>query len=406
VTDRTIPRVSITGSVIDDHGGWAYTTFLADAGETFWPAFDGETPEESADWGWFTPEEMKALPLHPGFKLMLSKILAAENDNATSKSFDVNEMRRDVAQADQERAHQLTQAREDRQDAHERDITDATDEMLDEFSPDITKVGPHGYIHGWIKVDPGDVSLIEGRVRAPGYDCSLTRHTSNGQLDPERERLHRQIISKILNNHQSHQHPVATFFGGGTASGKSTALKIPDGDVHVDADEIKAQLPEYQQMLKDHDPRAAAFVHDESKLIATRAYNDALNNQLNVTYDSTGGGRYGTIQSRLNRARNAGYRIDAKYATVDTDEAVRREHARAAVTGRYVPEDVVRSTHSVVTNTFRRALDDNLFDSAELWDTNDAKPKLVGSKVPGSDWQVHNQDAWRAFSNKSEWWQS
>lgn len=405
------PAIRITSSVTDDHGGWAYTTFLADAGETFWPSFDGETPEESANWGWFTAEEMKTLPLHPGLKLALPTLLLSSTDTtirngSVVKTAVIDDAKRSVVQAGQAQYENQRREREAKTEVHEREVADAIDETLAEFQPSVTKVGPHGYIHGWIKVGPDDVSPVEGKVRAPGYDCSLTRHTSDGRLDPEREQLHRRIIAKVLANHQQQDYPVATFFGGGTAAGKSTALTVSGGDVHVDADEIKAQLPEYQEMLKSADPRAAAFVHDESKFIAARAYNDALKNHLNVTYDSTGTGRYGLIQDRLAKAREAGYRVDAKYVTVDTDEAVRRERNRAAVTGRHVPESVVRDTHSSVTNTFRRALDDNLFDMAELWDTNGKQPKLVGSKEAGEAWRVRDPDAWRAFSNKSEWWQS
>ena len=75
----TLPSsVAVGQPVADDHGGWAYTTFLADAAEPFWPPFDGETPEESANWGWFTAAELRDLDLHPGFRKMLPKLLASE----------------------------------------------------------------------------------------------------------------------------------------------------------------------------------------------------------------------------------------------------------------------------------------------------------------------------------------
>ena len=101
---REVPSVHVTGSVTDDHGGWAYTTFLADAGETFWPSFDGSTPEESAGWGWFTPEEMKALPLHPGLKAILPKLLASDANAGIINNMDTAEkqLRRQVGLDGQE----------------------------------------------------------------------------------------------------------------------------------------------------------------------------------------------------------------------------------------------------------------------------------------------------------------
>lgn len=80
MNDDQPPAIRIGNSFTDDHGGWAYTTFIADADELFWPSFDGETPDESANWGWFTLEEMKRIKLHPGFKNTLPKVAAAERE--------------------------------------------------------------------------------------------------------------------------------------------------------------------------------------------------------------------------------------------------------------------------------------------------------------------------------------
>jgi predicted ABC-type ATPase len=295
---------------------------------------------------------------------------------------------------------------------HGLDLTDMRVEPLPGFNvvpmkmPAVVKVGPEGYVHGWIHVGPEDVLPPHGAIRAPHYDCSLSRHASGGRLSPEREQLHRQIIAGILDHHRQAASPVATFFGGGTASGKSSVLKPADGDVHIDADQIKEQLPEYREMLKNGDSRAAMFTHDESKLIAARVMSNAIKHGMSFTFDSTGTGRYEAMQRRFNEAREAGYHVAAKYVTADTEKAVRRAAARAKETGRVVPESVVRDTHTSVTNTFRRALDDGLFDSAELHDNNGKSPKMAGSLKPGGAWQVRDPAAWKAFSNKSEWWRS
>lgn len=64
--------------VVDDHGKWAYTTYIADAPKAFWPSFDGSTPEETVDWGWFTRDEMQDLDLHPAFEAKLDELLRIE----------------------------------------------------------------------------------------------------------------------------------------------------------------------------------------------------------------------------------------------------------------------------------------------------------------------------------------
>jgi 8-oxo-dGTP pyrophosphatase MutT (NUDIX family) len=56
--------VEVVDELVDDHGGWTYTTVLAQA--------DTELPvhaldQESTDVRWVMLPEVEALPLHPGF---------------------------------------------------------------------------------------------------------------------------------------------------------------------------------------------------------------------------------------------------------------------------------------------------------------------------------------------------
>jgi 8-oxo-dGTP diphosphatase len=56
--------VTVLGELVDDHGGWTYTTVLASAGsELPVHALD----RESTDVRWVPVDGVVALPLHPGF---------------------------------------------------------------------------------------------------------------------------------------------------------------------------------------------------------------------------------------------------------------------------------------------------------------------------------------------------
>ena len=232
---------------------------------------------------------------------------------------------------------------------------------------------------------------------------SLEKHTRpDGTLTPERAALHRQIVDGILAGHQPQEHPVATFFGGGPAAGKSTALKATHEDsAHIDSDEIKARLPEYQQMLDAKDPKAAEYVHEESSKIAKQAVSEAQKRHVNFTWDGTGDNDVAKLAGKVNGARNAGYMAEGKYVTTGTDEAVRRAKARAAATGRHVPEEFIRQTHAAVSDTYAKAARMGLFDKTELWDTSGKAPKLVAHKEPGGKFTVADQAAWQAFVDKA-----
>jgi predicted ABC-type ATPase/2'-5' RNA ligase len=233
---------------------------------------------------------------------------------------------------------------------------------------------------------------------------TLEKYTRpDGTFTPERAALHKKIIDDILAGHQPQEHPVATFFGGGPASGKSTALTSthPDSAL-IDADAIKARLPEYQQMLDAKDPRAASYVHGESSHVAKQAVKEAQKRHLNFTWDGTGDSDIAKLAGKVNDARNAGYATEGKYVTVGTDEAVRRAEARAKATGRHVPEEFIRQTHASVSDTYGKAAKMGLFDHTELWDTSGHAPKLVAHKEPGGKFTVHDPAAWRAFLDKAK----
>jgi 8-oxo-dGTP diphosphatase len=66
-----LPPHTITHVQSDDHGGWAYHTVHGQVAGQFDPRRDMLDPAygtpEGQDHGWFTPEEIDQLPLHPGF---------------------------------------------------------------------------------------------------------------------------------------------------------------------------------------------------------------------------------------------------------------------------------------------------------------------------------------------------
>lgn len=254
--------------------------------------------------------------------------------------------------------------------------------------PNATKVGPKGYIHGWIHV--GDAV------------DSLGMHTdSGGNVTAKRAALHDKLINATLAGHESEEHPVATFLGGGPASGKTSVMRDTKGMV-IAADDLKFQLPEYKKMLKNRDKRAAAFTHEESSHMTGNLVKEASKRKVSFILDGLGDSGIDKLTKKVEGIRATGHRVDAKYVTVDTEEAVRRAKARAQKTGFLVPETSMRASHAAVSRTFKAAIDRNLFDRAELWDNNGREPKLIGRKLPDGPWQVHDQEAWQKFLAKGQ----
>lgn len=60
-----LPNLRVRDTHLNDHGGWAYHTVIADVDHQFEPPGDGD---EHAGAGWYTPDEIGTLRLHPGFE--------------------------------------------------------------------------------------------------------------------------------------------------------------------------------------------------------------------------------------------------------------------------------------------------------------------------------------------------
>lgn len=232
---------------------------------------------------------------------------------------------------------------------------------------------------------------------------SLAKYTRpDGSLDPERAALHERIIEGMLAGHKSQAHPVATYYGGGPASGKSALRPAGDDSVVIDSDEVKKQLPEYQAMLAAGDSRAAAFVHEESSQISKAAMARAAQRHINFVLDGTGDSSVTKMTAKIGVARKAGYEVAGRYVTVDSDVAVARAAKRAQRTGRMVPESVIRETHQSVSRTLPQLLDAKAFDTVEVYDNNGASPRLILRQDKGRAPQVLDAAAWQAFKDKAE----
>jgi 8-oxo-dGTP diphosphatase len=85
----SLPDLKHHHTVTDDHGGgWAYHTVVQDSPERFTPAGGGSTDHETAGYGWFTPAEMKHLPLHPGFEKTWATVRHSRTDKTAAISSD------------------------------------------------------------------------------------------------------------------------------------------------------------------------------------------------------------------------------------------------------------------------------------------------------------------------------
>jgi predicted kinase len=166
---------------------------------------------------------------------------------------------------------------------------------------------------------------------------------------PERQKLHEQILSKVTKEAvcTDQVQPIAVLTGGGPGSGKSTFLRKfapylqSDKIIKVDADEIRAGLPEYKGWN-------SAQTHEETR--------DMVNQLLNtfdqpckhdILYDGTMSNTKKYLPL-IDKLKQLGYKVYIAFMDVPREVSIQRAMQRyqdnkegTTPFGRYVPLGVI-----------------------------------------------------------------
>lgn len=225
-----------------------------------------------------------------------------------------------------------------------------------------------------------------------------------------REALREAIIADMLANARpvEGRKPVAWVMGGGGGSGKSTVLRqlrelgavpLADTVVHIDADEVKAKLPEFDRLRQAQDSRGAAVVHNESGFIAREVTARAAAMKADMVIDGTLSNPT-TSRTLLAQLREAGYEIQLIAVSLDTGEAMRRADKRALASWRYVPPDSLSAAHVGFAENFVGYLP--WVDVAVVYDNNGATPVEIAQQGLGAALEILDGAAYTRFEDKAQ----
>lgn len=238
-----------------------------------------------------------------------------------------------------------------------------------------------------------------------GLDTDQQYRRPDGKYTDERHALHNKIIEDFLKHATPVPKPESHMMGGGPASGKSVAQKsgkmnIPKNIVTIDADEVKAKLPEYGVMLKHGNAHAAAFCHEESSYLSKRILKEATKRSYNTMLDGTGNSSVQSVLKKVDIMRKDGRKVSANYVTCDTETAVQRNIERAKKTGRLPPEAMLRACHKSVSKVVPELIKMGAFDKFNLFDTNHPSGAVHVASAEGTKLTIHNQELWDRFIAK------
>lgn len=242
-----------------------------------------------------------------------------------------------------------------------------------------------------------------------GEEHAITRKLTEGKTLTDQDK---EVLRAAASAARGGEKPSALFMGGGSASGKSSALRaapelVPSAAVHIDPDAFKEQLPEYQEMVKGGERYAASGAHEESADLAKRVQAEARELGLNMLVDGTGDSKAaqrdeagnvtepGKFAKKLIDADKAGYKVNSLYVTIPTDEAVQRSVKRAQKSGRFVPVPEVRNQHRNVSANFPEIAALPFVNDLKVFDNQEQEPRLIaqgsGGKIEPKDEELYRQ---------------
>ena len=194
------------------------------------------------------------------------------------------------------------------------------------------------------KTDPETLKKLEALVLS--LPQTKSQHADiNGNYTDERLKIHQKIIDSVKAGTTcvETEDPIAILTGGSPASGKTTFLKtyapylLKDNIFHIDADEIRAMLPEY-------DGWNASATHTETKDIVNKLLTGdeiATPCKHDLIYDGTMNNTKNYLPL-IGLLKSLGYRIFIIYMdNVPYSVVKQRMIDRYAKTGRFVPIEVI-----------------------------------------------------------------
>lgn len=195
-------------------------------------------------------------------------------------------------------------------------------------------------------ISPKGIAKLKKCISEAGDTADLHRD-ANGNFTPQREALFQKLINEFKSQKPCvvEDKPIAVLTGGAPGSGKSRFLKgfAPwlNGDkvYHIDADEVRAKLPEYKGWNADN-------THTETSHVVNMML-DSIGTPCkhDLVYDGTMNKAKKYIPL-VNRLKAMGYSVLVIYMQVPKDVSMKRVMERYQRTGRYVPQHVIDEVYA------------------------------------------------------------
>ncbi len=221
-------------------------------------------------------------------------------------------------------------------------------------------------------IDQDALAHLDSCIAKEAQTKDLFFDQATGKYEPQRQELHNKIINGLFTEVKcvTKTEPIAIFTGGSPASGKSTYIKklapwiLTPNVFHLDADAIRAELPEYRGWN-------ANSTHKETQDIVNQLLSEigTTSCRYDFVYDGTmnKAQKYFTL---INRVKEMGYKTFIIFMDIPYGIARERALQRYKSKGRYVPMEVI--------DDFFRVIPDHNGLTMGQYSLNELKPLVDG----------------------------
>lgn len=302
----------------------------------------------------------------------------------------------------------------------------------------VAQHGEHGTELSQAEIHVNDAGRISQRtlLTFAEEECSQPTTTEryrnpDGSYVESRRALHERIIDGALRQRNDdgsisytnpylppQEVPQVLFTGGGYAAGKGSIQRAidawgqtPPDAMLLDPDVLKAELPEFQDMIGD-DPEANLVVYQEAWDIAQEIQERAKEKKLNVVVDGIANTSADEVKARVQGFKDAGYGdVRMVYVSVPTETAIQRatdraQNAQKDSDRRMIPDVIMRAVHRDVSATIPGVIDGagEMGATVEIWDTDVAwgeMPKLTAIAHPDGNSEVIDAQLFQEILDKA-----
>jgi len=264
----------------------------------------------------------------------------------------------------------------------------------------------------WMK--PGEFEEHKSKTSKSTEDM----YKKDGKWTEERGKKHAATVKKVVEScpfPPKGEKPKCVLLLGGAASGKSTVVdrfvkpEMGGNFGTVNVDDVKEDIDEYAQFVKDDVATAASRVHEESSEMGKAITSSVIQDGRNFIYDAVLGNPE-KAKKMIASLKAKGYEVSLVGVNVDAEESLDRASLRAfgnveqggdkGGSGRMVPPGILLDGHRGASRTFDAIKD--MVDGVSLYDNNVEYGKDPIAVVTAPPQKVLREDLYSEFKGKAD----